>query len=200
MHSSFARTHCRRSPLVLGAMALSLSAAGLVLANEFPLRKAGFWKHSITGVDASKPVTGEYCVDAASDKKLLAQSTAIGNKDKRCTSTELRLERGTYVQETSCPDKDAVVLYRTEVKGNFNTQIVATMTSTRTPPNKEQPAATPIVNTAVWSGACPEGWKPGEFAFNGGPRIDIHMAMDVANKVTDVANKVTESLKGLFGR
>jgi hypothetical protein len=173
-------------------------AAGIVWANDFPSRKAGFWKHNITGVDA-KPVTGEYCVDVASDKKLLAQSTAISNRDKSCTSSEPRQTRGTYVQETSCPEKDAVVTYRTEIKGNFSSQIVATTTVTRNPAG-DKPAPAPIVNTAVWSGACPEGWKPGEFAFNGGPRIDVHMAMDVANKVTDVTNKVTDALKGLFGR
>jgi hypothetical protein len=199
MHQLTYAAALRRSFIVAVAAAPALLVWGVAWANELPLRKAGFWKHNITGVDA-QPVMGEYCVDAASDKKLLAQSTAISNKDKRCTSGELRLERGSYVQETSCPDKDAVVTYRSEIKGNFSSQIVATTTVTRTPPNKEQPAPVPIVNTAVWSGACPEGWKPGEFAFNGGPRIDIHLAMDVANKVTDVANKVTESLKSLFGR
>ncbi len=170
------------------------------IANELPARRAGFWKHTITGAD-SKPITGEYCVDAASDKKLMAQSNAISTRDKSCTSTELRLERGTYVQEASCPEKDAVVAYRTEIKGNFNTQIVATTTVTRTPPSKEQPVPAPIVNTAVWAAAtCPEGWKPGEFALNGGPRIDVHLAMDVANKVSNAVNRAADTLKGLFGR
>jgi hypothetical protein len=103
------------------------------------------------------------------------------------------------VQETSCPEKDAVVTYRTEIKGHFSSQIVATTTFTRNPAG-DKPAPAPMVNTAVWSGACPEGWKPGEFSFNGGPRIDVHVAMDVANKVTDVPNRVMDALKGLFGR
>jgi hypothetical protein len=188
----------RRAVIGLLAAVPAVLASGVAFANEFPARRAGFWKHSITGVDA-KPVTGEYCVDAASDKKLLEQSTAISNRDKSCTSLELRRERGNHVQETSCPEKDAVVTYRTEIKGNFSSQIVATTTVTRNPAG-DKPAPAPIVNTAVWSGACPEGWKPGEFAFNGGPRIDVHVAMDVANKVTDVTNRVTDALKGLFGR
>jgi hypothetical protein len=180
------------------AAAPAAVAWGVAWANEFPARRAGFWKHTITGADA-KPITGEYCVDAASDKKLLEQSTAINNRDKSCTSSGLRAERGSFVLETSCPDKDAVVTYRNETRGNFSSQIVSTTTVTRNPVG-DKPAPAPIVNTAVWSGACPEGWKAGEFAINGGPRIDVHLAMDVANKVTDVTNKVTDVLKGLFGR
>ncbi len=196
------RVQARRTALLVTVL-----ATGLVWAADYPARREGFWKSNITSGEGAEPITAEYCVDAASDKRLMAHSNSFKGKQKDCTSTELRQERGSYVMVTTCTEKDAVVVVRAEVKGDFKSRIVSTITATRTPPEKEKPAPAPIVNTAVWSGACPADWKPGEISMNGSPRVDVALLMDVGNKVAEVAGKVTDAatqvadkLKGLFGR
>jgi Protein of unknown function (DUF3617) len=171
------------------ACATLLSAAAS-WADELPARRAGFWKHATTTADGTA-MNSEFCVDAATDKKLQKRSTAIANSPS-CPASEFRQERGMYVHEATCKEKDRVMNYRTEVKGDFSSKFTSTTTITQTPASKDHPP-TRMVTTAVWSGACPAGWKPGEFSMNGSPRMDIDAMMDVAEGLT-------KGLGKLFGR
>jgi hypothetical protein len=171
------------------ACAALLSAAAS-WADELPARRAGFWKHATTSGDG-ETTNSEFCVDAATDKKLQKQSTAIADSPS-CPASEFRQERGMYVHEATRKQKDTVMNYRTEVKGDFSSKITSTTTITQTPATKDHPP-TRVVTTAVWSGACPAGWKPGEFSMNGSERMDIHALMDVAEGLT-------KGLGKLFGR
>jgi Protein of unknown function (DUF3617) len=169
---------------------VALLSAAASWADELPARRAGFWKHATSTGDGA-PMNSEFCVDAATDKKLQKRSTAIADSPS-CPASEFRQERGMYVHEATCKQQDTVMNYRTEVKGDFSSKITSTTTITQTPATKDS-APTRMVTTAVWSGACPAGWKPGEFSMNGSERMDIDGLMDIAEGLT-------KGLGKLFGR
>jgi Protein of unknown function (DUF3617) len=181
--------HLFRRALTALTASAALLAAGSAWAQELPARRAGLWKHTTTGV-SDQPMSSQYCVDAASDKKLQMQSAGL-RETRDCPAMTIRREGAAYVGESTCSSRGRQTHFKVEIKGDFQSKIVSTTTIKHTP--SEGGDASPIVTTGVWSGACPADWKPGDFSMEGSPRMNI-------NELMDVAGALTKGVEKLFGK
>jgi hypothetical protein len=165
-----------RTPTIT-AIAAALLIASTAFAQELPPRRAGLWLHSTTDGSGGEALVSRYCVDPASDKKLQEQSIRMSSGPS-CSESSVRREGGSLVVEASCKSRKESTHFRTDIQGDFQKSMKSTTTIKHTPAKPDDPAR--IVTTATWQGACPQGWKPGDFAMADGPRMNIHVVMNAS--------------------
>lgn len=137
-----------------------------------PQRKAGVWKQTITmGEFVQK---SRICLDQASEAKLSAFGGQAA-KD-RCPQMNITPKAGGGWSFTSVCDVGAggTTTTKGEITGDFNTQYrMEAQVTTEGADAPQMNGARTMVMEAVWEGACPAGFAPGEMELTTGQRVNL---------------------------
>jgi len=135
-----------RTPIAIcgGTLLLAIVATAPVRADEWPLRKAGYWETKFAAMKDGPPgvagrAVSHECVDAATNAEMLTKG---GMRDLRKT------ENG----------------YAAKV-GSMNFELAGDFNSTYT-----MKSDTGLALEANWLGDCPTDWKPGDVQIVGGEK------------------------------
>lgn len=152
--------------------------AGPAAAIDLPSRKAGLWQMSMSFEGrAMPPQVMKHCVDAATDKDMIAM-TAASRQD--CTPADFKQVGNTYVVDTTCKFGNATVTSHSVVSGDFNSAYTVNVESKAeggpAMPGAPAGGVSKMAISAKWLGACEAGQKPGDIIMANGMKMNIHDA------------------------
>jgi hypothetical protein len=163
--------------LLIGSSAFSASA------QEFPKRKPGLWKISITKENSEKgPGDSEQCIDEATDAALMSQG--MGLSKGMCKKYETRHEGDKIIADSECNVMGSQINSHTETTGDFNSSYSTTVHSKNVPPLMGKSESNMKI-TATWIGACKANQKPGDITLANGMTIN---AIDAMNTMANMAS------------
>ena len=150
-----------RITMAFGIFVICCTAAAS--AADFPARKPGLWKITITGEDS---FTVRQCSDAASDEALEQASFGGGGE---CAKRDLEKSGSTITVTSACTSSRKTTILRMVITGSLDSNY--TMTISRQGPGRS--AGPSMALSAKWLGPCIAGQKPGDVIMPGGTKINI---------------------------
>jgi hypothetical protein len=137
-----------------------MSSAQPARADDLPARRAGWWElHTVTQGARVQEMVHHVCLDHDTDGLLNKMGMARGNE--ACKTFQVRVSGSRVTIHAVCPfggsqlTSDAVVTYqgdsayRTESHGTFSPSFMGRTTTEST-------------QEGHWTGACPDGIRPGD--------------------------------------
>ena len=161
------------SRIMLAASAIlagaSIAAAATI---DLPARKAGQWEMKMTPKTkgAAPQMTTQLCLDAASDKALMAQGLAMSTG---CTSQQSRDGSGNLVIDATCDIGGRKNKSHSVVSGDFQSHYTIDIVSDSEGGNPALPKHSEMTQEAKWLGACQQGMKPGDMMLPGGRIMNL---------------------------
>lgn len=159
---------------------LAISAAALVCASvaaaaaeiDLPARKAGQWEIKITPktAGAAPTMTTQLCLDAASDKALMAQGLAMS---VGCSMQQSRDASGNLVVDASCDIAGRKTKSHSVVSGDFQSHYTIDIVTDSQGGGPAVPKHAEIMQQATWLGDCTAGMTPGDMMLPGGRKINL---------------------------
>jgi hypothetical protein len=155
------------SAAVAGA-SIAAQAAGI----DLPARKAGQWEIKITPktAGAAPQMTTQLCLDAASDKALMAQGLAMSSG---CNSQQSRDGSGNLVIDATCDIGGRKTTSHSVVSGDFQSHYTIDIVSDSEGGSPTLPKHSELVQEASWVGACQAGMQPGDMMLPGGRTMNL---------------------------
>jgi len=140
-------------------------AAGMASAQSLPHQKIGLWQQQSTMMGMH--ITGELCVDAATQEKLSAFSSSVAHHGKCERGPIVHGADGSWTNDSTCEFRPgAKQTVHAVVTGDFDSKY--TMTLTSLPDGR---AITTV--TSTWMGACKPGQHGGDFVMGNGMKINV---------------------------
>ena len=158
--------------LLTGATAGSAAAAV-----ELPARKSGYWEIEMVHGKAGlvPPTVVHTCVDAASDKAMMA--AGMSAMKAMCKQTEIQNQGGTYVWDSACDMGIMKTTSHAVMSGDFQSTYTITITGEVSGLSKT-PTPSLTTQNAKWLGeTCQDGLVPGDIQMDGGPKMNINTIM-----------------------
>ncbi len=152
----------------IACIAVAAEAAGF----DLPARKAGQWEIKMTPKTAGAvpAMTTQLCLDAASDKALLAQGLAMS---PGCTSQQSRDGSGNLVIDATCDIGGRKTKSHSVISGDFQSHYQIDIVSDSQGGNPALPKHSEMTQQATWLGACPSGMQPGDMMLPGGRKVNL---------------------------
>ncbi|MEO8299285.1 MAG: DUF3617 family protein [Burkholderiales bacterium] len=156
-----------RTTTLLTACLLSVSAPGLVSAQEMPKRKPGLWEMTMEmqGGARMPPMASSQCVDETSDAAMQRRALA-GQPGTECSKpTSKRIQGGVEVQaECTGPEGKSQVVGK--ITGDMQATYAVDSLIKFTPPRHGMSEAH-MVMQGRYAGPCPAGMKGGDMRVGG---------------------------------
>ncbi len=143
---------------------------------DLPARKPGQWEIKIAPKTqgAAPQITTELCLDAASDKAIMAKGLAMSTG---CTTQQSRDGSGNLVIDASCDLGGRKTKSHTVISGDFQTHYTINIVSNSEGGNPALPKHAEMTQEASWKGACAAGMQPGDMMMPGGRKVNLLGAM-----------------------
>lgn len=160
---------------ILAAAAAALAFASITAGAagiDVPARKPGLWEIKMTPktVGAAPTMTTQLCLDAASDKAIMAQGLAMS---PGCTSQQSRDASGNLVIDATCDIGGHKIKSHSVVSGDFQSHYAIDIVSDSEGGNPALPKHSEMGQQATWLGACQAGMQPGDMLLPGGRKINL---------------------------
>ena len=160
---------------ILAVSAVTLACASIAAAAaeiDVPARKPGQWEIKMTPktAGAAPTMTTQLCLDAASDKALMAQGLAMSTG---CSIQQARDGSGNLVVDAICDIAGRKTKSHSVVSGDFQSHYQIDIVSDSQGGSPAVPKHAEIVQQATWIGDCTAGMKPGDMMLPGGRTINL---------------------------
>jgi hypothetical protein len=159
--------------IVAAAAALAATAiAAQADQIDLPARKPGLWQMKVTPKPAAvgKQMTARLCLDAGSDKTLMAQGLAITLSS--CTMVWSR-DNSDYVFDVACDIMGQKSKSHGVLSGDFQSHYVLDVDTEYDGDNSSAPDISGITQDSTWVGECDAGTQPGDMMLPGGRTINL---------------------------
>ncbi|MGH6674437.1 MAG: DUF3617 domain-containing protein [Xanthobacteraceae bacterium] len=143
--------------LTLGILVLFSSAAAS--AGDFPARKPGLWRITISGAHS---IAVRQCSDAASDEAVFQAGIGVSGS---CAKPDVQQSGNTITIVSVCRSGRKTTTSRIVITGNLESKYTMTMT--------RQAPAKPMTLYAEWLGPCGTNQKPGDVIMPDGMKINL---------------------------
>jgi hypothetical protein len=165
----------KKSWTIVAASAAALAYAAIAAEAaqiDLPARKPGQWEMKMTPktAGAAPTMTTQLCLDAASDKAIMAQGLAMSTG---CTTQQSRDGSGNLVIDATCTIGDRKSKTHSVVSGDFQSHYTIDVVSDSVGGNPALPKHSEIAQDATWVGACQAGMQPGDMMLPGGRKINL---------------------------
>jgi hypothetical protein len=140
---------------------------GPLLAQEFPARKPGLWKVSMTmpGMPAGMlPGDMQQCVDAQQDAEM--QRKALQGQPGQCSPTRVTKTATGMTFESTCKTPEGQRHSKGTLSGDMQSKYTVKVDTRFEPPRRGQ-ASHSMTIVSTWAGACPAGMKAGDMRMGG---------------------------------
>lgn len=159
-----------RITMAFGIFVICCTAAAS--AADFPARKPGLWKITITGEDS---FTVRQCSDPASDQTILqAGIGASGN----CAKPEVQQSGNTITLDSVCKAAGKATASHIVITGSLDSKYTMTMSGQAV--GKSAHGKSMTLN-AEWLGPCGAHQKPGDLIMPNGTTINLLSAEEHAS-------------------
>jgi hypothetical protein len=147
---------------------LAADAAGI----DLPARKPGLWEMKMTPktAGAAPTMTTRLCLDAASDKALMAQGLAMS---AGCSTEQSRDGSGGLVVDATCDIAGRKTKSHSVVSGDFQSHYQIDIITDSEGGSPAVPKHAEIMQQATWVGDCTGAMKPGDMILPGGRTINL---------------------------
>ena len=160
--------------IMLAGAAVALASATIAAAAtiDLPARKPGQWEIKMTPktAGAAPLMTTQLCLDAASDKAMMAQGLAMSTG---CTTQQSRDGSGNLVLDATCSMGGRQIKSHSVVSGDFQSHYTIDIVSDSQGGNPALPKHSEMTQQAKWLGACQQGMKPGDMMLPGGRIMNV---------------------------
>ena len=156
------------SAALIAFSAAAADAAGL----DLPPRKPGQWEIKMapkTG-GAAPTMTTQLCLDAASDKALLARGMAMS---PGCAVQQSSDGSGNIVIDATCDIGGRKIKSHTVVSGDFQSHYALDIVTDSEGGPAGMPKHAEMTQQATWVGACQAGMQPGDMLMPGGRKVNL---------------------------
>jgi len=164
--------HARITIALLAAIGFAAPAAAGDL--NLPARKAGLWVIQMSRATGAPMMTTKLCLDASSDKALMAKGLAMGGGD--CQNTSVSRNGATITTDAVCTMGPTTIKSHTTISGDFQSSYTVDSVSDTTGGSALMPKHSETKQTATWSGDCGD-LKPGDMQMPNGMKINILKGM-----------------------
>jgi hypothetical protein len=158
-------------------VAVAAAVAGTAIAAQadqidLPARKPGLWQMKVTPKPAAagKQITARLCLDAGSDKALMAQGLAITVSS--CTMVWSR-HNSDYVFDVACDIMGQKSKSHGVLSGDFQSHYVLDVDTENDGAEATAPDISGITQDSTWIGECEAGMQPGDMMLPGGRTINL---------------------------
>jgi len=160
-----------RTPAAFAILALIGFAAPAAADDlNLPARKAGLWVIQMSRATGAPMMTTKLCLDASSDKALMAKGLAMGGGD--CQNTSVSRRGGTIASDSICKMGPMTIKSHTAIAGDFQSSYTIDSVSDTTGGSPMMPKHSETRQTATWSGDC-GALKPGDMQMPNGMKVNI---------------------------
>ena len=160
--------------IMLAGAAVALASATIAAAAtiDLPARKPGQWeiKMAPKTAGAAPLMTTQLCLDAASDKAMMAQDLAMSTG---CTTQQSRDGSGNLVLDATCSMGGRQIKSHSVISGDFQSHYTIDIVSDSQGGNPALPKHSEMTQQAKWLGACQQGMKPGDMMLPGGRIMNV---------------------------
>jgi hypothetical protein len=160
------RTHAAIAILA----AIGFAAPAVADDLNLPARKAGLWVIQMSRATGAPMMTTKICLDASSDKALMAKGLAMGGGD--CQNTSVSRNGTTITTDSVCKMGPMTIKSHTTISGDFQSSYTVDSVSDTTGGSPMMPKHSETKQTATWSGDCGD-LKPGDMQMPNGMKINI---------------------------
>ena len=165
----------KKSWTVLAASAVAFTAVSIAAHAaqiDLPARKPGLWQMKLTPktAGAAPQMTTQLCLDAATDKALMAKGMAMS---PTCAMQQSRDSNGNMVFDATCDLGGRKTKTHGVISGDFQSHYSLDIVSDSEGGNPALPKHTELTQEATWIGACTAGMKPGDMVMPGGRTINL---------------------------
>jgi hypothetical protein len=141
---------------------------------NLPARKAGLWVIQMSRATGAPLMTTKLCLDASSDKALMAKGMAMGGGD--CQNTSVTRSGGTITSDSIRKMGPMTIKSHTIIAGDFQSSYTVDSVSDTTGGATAMPKHYETKQTATWSGDCGD-LKPGDMQMPNGMKVNILKGM-----------------------
>lgn len=154
--------------LTVACTGFAAQAAGI----DLPARKPGQWEIKMTPktAGAAPTMTTELCLDAASDKAIMAKGLAMSSG---CTTQQSRDGSGNLVFDSACTIGGRKTQAHAVINGDFQSHYTIDIVTDSQGGNPALPRHAEVMQEATWTGACRQGMQPGDMMLPGGRKINL---------------------------
>ncbi|MDP1872959.1 DUF3617 family protein [Phenylobacterium sp.] len=146
--------------------------AGQPAAPAAPRRRAGLWEQRISSEGMVQ--VSRICIDDALEERLSWWGQQGTNETCEKNLVSRRADGGWQFSSVCDMGSGGKTTTSGAATGDFNTRYVITGESSTVGAAAPQMNGTRTVNIeAVWQGACPEGFRPGDMELPGGIRLNL---------------------------
>lgn len=128
----------RVSSLALAALIVATAAVPAHAEDALPARKAGLWELKTTMDEGNGPrdQSLKICIDDVMEANTIKAS--IADHKANCTKYEVTTANGVTVTDSECKYSNRDVVSRTEMSGDFKTDLLVKISSTTSDATKQQ--------------------------------------------------------------
>lgn len=164
----------RTSAVIVALAAIGFAAPAVADDLNLPARKPGLWVIQMSRATGAPMMTTKICLDASSDRALMAKGMAMGGGE--CQNTSVNRSGGTITTDGICKMGPMTIKSHTVISGDFQSSYAIDSVSDTTGGVTAMPKHSETKQTATWSGACGD-LKPGDMQMPNGMKINILSAM-----------------------
>lgn len=165
-------------PWIIAAAAALAATAGAARADDvdLPARKPGLWQMTVTPkpAGAGRQVTAQLCIDAASDRTLMARGLATVSS---CTTERSHDAGGNFVFDVACDIMGHKSHSHGVISGDFQSHYTLDVVTTSDSDDPAAPGITGITQESTWIGDCWGDMRPGDMLLPGGRTVNL-LTMD----------------------
>jgi hypothetical protein len=167
----------RKTSIAISLLAVAVAFPALAETFDVPARKAGEWKIAIVPetAGAAPNMTFQLCLDADSDKALMAKGLTMAGGQCQVTSKTRNGDQTIY--DSACDLGAMKTTSHVVLSGDFQSSYSMQITSDTTGGPAKLPKHSAMTQTATWMGPCSAGMQPGDMIMPGGMKINALKAM-----------------------
>jgi hypothetical protein len=164
----------RTNAAIMILAALGFAAPAMADDLNLPARKPGLWVIEMSRATGAPLMTTKLCLDASSDKALMAKGMAMGGGD--CQNTSISRNGNTITADGVCKMGPMTIKSHTVISGDFQSSYTVDSVSDTTGGVAAMPKHSETKQTATWSGDCGD-MKPGDMQMPNGMKVNILKGM-----------------------
>lgn len=161
--------HARTAALAIFA-AIGFAAPAMADDLNLPARKPGLWVMEMDSSGKVSAMTTKLCLDAATDKAMMAKGMGMGGSG--CQNTSVGHDGAAITADSVCQMGPMTIKSHTTISGDFQSKYEIYIVSDTTGGSPMMPKHSEIKQTATWSGECGD-LKPGDMVMQNGMRMNI---------------------------
>ena len=150
--------------------AIGFAAPAVADDLNLPARKPGLWVIQMSRATGAPMMTTKLCLDAASDKALMAKGMAMGGSN--CQNTSINRSGATITTDGVCKMGPMTIKSHTILSGDFQSSYTVDSVSDTTGGSPMMPKHSETKQIATWSGDCGD-LKPGDMQMPNGMKMNI---------------------------